>query len=313
MRALEPESAAAPPAPARRAASPPDDDVATAELFRVAALLAARVKAIGVLVIADPLPDAKILEPLLGTGPVVLASRRGAPGELPAAGVQMIELPDVRLARADQIKLAVFIGITNGVVPAEGRLVVLVGRFASGSVDTVMVVDLKHESELLLAGATADFARVVRPAVFHTVLRLAIEIANEGREGRKIGTMFVVGDHERVLSLSRSLIFNPFHGYPEEERNVQNPAVWETIKEFAALDGAFLIREDGVVIAAGRYLSAALPGSETVALGLGSRHAAAAGITALATDAIAVVVSQSNGTVRVYKGGRVVLEIERPA
>jgi DNA integrity scanning protein DisA with diadenylate cyclase activity len=287
---------------------------AGAELVEVAALLAERVKAAGVLLIADPPPDAAALARLRGVGRVVIATQHPPPAPADAAAAPpVIELPDVRLGRSDQIKLAVLTGITTGVLPSEGRLVALVGRYGAGAIDTAMVVDLGRESELLLAGATAEVARVVRPAVFHTVLRLAIEIANEGREGKKVGTMFVVGDHEKVLALSRSLIFNPFHGYPEEQRNVQNPAVWETMKEFAALDGAFLIREDGVVIAAGRYLNAGLPDGETVALGLGSRHAAAAGITALATDAVAVVVSQSNGTVRVYKGGRVVLEIERPA
>jgi DNA integrity scanning protein DisA with diadenylate cyclase activity len=293
--------------PARR-----DGSKTSLELFEAAAALVPKIPAAGTLVIIDPVPDPAALEPLLGAGPVVVACRHAhqvALGELP---IRVIELPDVRLGRYDRIKLAVLIGVTTGILPSEGRLVVLVGRYGTGRADTIMVVDLRHESELLLVGATADLARIVKPSVFHTVLRLAIEIANEGREGRKVGTIFVVGDTEKVLSLSRPLIFNPFHGYPEEERNVQNPCVWETIKEFAGLDGAFLIREDGVVIAAGRYLNAALPGEETIALGLGSRHAAAAGITSLATDAIAVVVSQSNGTVRVYKGGRLVLEIERP-
>ena len=114
------------------------------------------------------------------------------------------------------------------------------------------------------------------PAAGGAVRRVS---ANEGREGRKIGTIFVVGDHEKVLSLSRSLIFSPFHGYPEEERNVQNPAVWETIKEFAAIDGAFVIRGDGVILSAGRYLSPAAKPEEPLAQGLGTRHEAAASIT----------------------------------
>lgn len=303
------------PAPPPREGDP-EHETTTSELIRTAAGLYERLGALGVLVIADPLPHLDDgLGALLEQGRVIVACRHPEVCREASRGgkVRTIELPDVRLGRSDQIKLAIVIGMTQGILPADGRLVVLVGRHASATIDTIMVVDLRHEGELLQAAAATDVARTVRPAVFHSVLRLAMEIASDGREGKKVGTIFVIGQHERVLALSRALIFNPFHGYPEEERNITNPAIWETIKEFAALDGAFLIRDDGVVIAAGRYLTASLPGEETVALGLGSRHAAAAGITALVDGAIAVVVSQSNGAVRVYRGGKAVLEIERPA
>ena len=76
---------------------------------------------------------------------------------------------------------------------------------------------------------------------------------------------------------------NPFHGYPEEDRNILDPNLRETIREFSAIDGAFVIRDDGVVMAAGRHLNAALEEGE-LPRGLGSRHVAGAGITAV-TDA----------------------------
>ena len=44
--------------------------------------------------------------------------------------------------------------------------------------------------------------------------------------------------------------------------------------------------------------------------GLGARHAAALAITA-GTDATAVVISSSSGTVSVYDGGEAVLKLER--
>jgi DNA integrity scanning protein DisA with diadenylate cyclase activity len=290
-------------------------DTPTAELLEAAAWLYERTQAVGVLVISDPLPDLDGLRHVVAEGKLVVACRRPDQCRKLAtwAGARVLELPDVRLGRSDQIKLAILTGLTTGALPREGRLVALVGRYGSAVLDTMMIVDVQLESELLQAAATADVSRIACPAVFHAVLRLAVEIAHQGREGKKIGTLFVLGDHERVLALSRPLIFNPFQGYPEEERNICNPTLWETMKEFAALDGAFLIRDDGVVIAAGRYLNAALPDDQTISLGLGSRHAAAAGITSIATGAIAIVVSQSNGTVRVYKGGKAILEIERPA
>ena len=56
-----------------------------------------------------------------------------------------------------------------------------------------------------------------------------------------------------MLQLSRQLVMNPFHGYPEEDRNILDPNLRETIREFSAIDGAFVIRDDGVVMAAGRH------------------------------------------------------------
>ncbi len=105
------------------------------------------------------------------------------------------------------------------------------------------------------------------------------------------------------------MIFNPFMGYPEKERNIVSPDLRDTIKEFSALDGAFVISSDGVVMAAGRHLNAATE-KESLPMGLGSRHVAGAGITAV-TDAIAFVLSESTGDVRIFKGGNVFMEIEK--
>jgi DNA integrity scanning protein DisA with diadenylate cyclase activity len=149
----------------------------------------------------------------------------------------------------------------------------------------------------------------VRPEVFEGVLNLAIELANQGREGKPVGTIFTLGDHEKVLQLSRQLVMNPFHGYPEEDRNILDPNLRETIREFSAIDGAFVIRDDGVVMAAGRHLNAALEEGE-LPRGLGSRHVAGAGITAV-TDAVAIAISESDGTVRIFKQGAIFTEIEK--
>jgi len=142
-------------------------------------------------------------------------------------------------------------------------------------------------------------------------LNLAVELASQGREGKPVGTIFVLGDHQTVMQFSRQTIFNPFHGYPEEERNILNPALRETLKEFSALDGAFVLREDGVVLAAGRHLNAALASTVDLPQGLGSRHVAAAGITSV-TKAIAIAISESTGDVRIFKDGAIFMEIEKP-
>ena len=144
-------------------------------------------------------------------------------------------------------------------------------------------------------------------AVLETVVELAVEIAREGREGRKIGTLFVVGDCAEVLDRSRPLILDPLYGHAEDLLQLDRPEFRETVKELAQLDGAFVVRGDGTFVSAGRYIDVDLGVTDGFVSGLGTRHAAAASIT-VATDAVAVVVSQSS-VVRVYAHGRVKAEI----
>ena len=137
------------------------------------------------------------------------------------------------------------------------------------------------------------------------VVQLAVEIAREGREGRKIGTLFVVGDVERVLERSRPLLLDPLYGHPAELLDVRRPEFRETVKELAQLDGAFVVDKHGAFVSAARYIDVD-PGT-TLLPGLGTRHAAAASVTA-ETRSVAIVVSQSS-IVRVYARGAIRSEI----
>lgn len=146
----------------------------------------------------------------------------------------------------------------------------------------------------------------VVPETLEAVLTLAVEIAREGREGRKIGTLFVVGDAENVLRHSKPLILDPLHGHPPERKRIADRNMRETIKELAQLDGAFVVSADGIVLSAARYIDTSSEGI-TIPLGLGSRHMAAASISRR-TAAIAVVVSESS-IVRVFDNGELISEI----
>jgi len=138
------------------------------------------------------------------------------------------------------------------------------------------------------------------------VMLLAIEISREGREGRKVGTMFVVADEERTLQRSRNLILDPLWHHPDEQKRLDDPNMRETVKELAQLDGAFIVSEEGVVLSACRYIDASSEGIE-LPLGLGSRHMAAASISKQ-TDAVAIVVSESS-VVRLFDDGEIISEI----
>jgi diadenylate cyclase len=138
------------------------------------------------------------------------------------------------------------------------------------------------------------------------VVALAVEIAREGREGRKIGTLFTVGDHLAVLDHSRPMILDPLAGHPEEVKRIDDTNLRETVKELAQLDGAFIVSDEGVVVSAGRYLDAPAEGID-LPLGFGSRHVAAAAITKH-TRAVALVVSESS-VVRAFDDGELISEI----
>ena len=144
------------------------------------------------------------------------------------------------------------------------------------------------------------------PAALAAVTDLAIEIAREGREGRKIGTIFTVGAEAEVLQRSRCLILDPLAGHPTERRQIQDPDMRETVKELAQLDGGFIIEGNGTVLSACRYFESTLSRTQQP-LGLGTRHLAAASISA-ATGAIAIVVSESS-IVRIYADGTLSNEI----
>jgi hypothetical protein len=222
-----------------------------------------------------------------------------------------VTVPDAPMTRAAQFKSALLVCVARGVLRQGDRVVFLGGAEGSGAVDSAFVFDVGNLPELFSLEDAATFAGDVTPEVFERVLALATQLAVEGREGRPVGTLFVVGDSQRVLAQSRSLVLNPFHGHPESVRNILDPAVEETIKEFAALDGAFVVRDDGVALAAGTQLVPTAP-HPPLPGGLGTRHAAAAGITA-STGALAVCVSQSTGTVSVFKAGHLVTSLQRPS
>lgn len=230
--------------------------------------------------------------------------------EMLAKYVRKLDVPNVNLTRMGKIKIAIAKGIVSGLLKRNDKIICLSGVPKFGYADSIFFIDVGKEFEILTYDFISDIVEAVEPEVFNAVLNIACELAAQGRESRKVGTIFVLGDDEKVMQLSRQMIMNPFQGYPEDDRNILNPDLEETIKEYSSIDGAFVIRSNGVIITAGRHLSAALE-SRDFPSGLGSRHIAAAGITNL-TKAVTIVVSQSTGDVTVFKNGRLFVTIEKP-
>ena len=144
-------------------------------------------------------------------------------------------------------------------------------------------------------------------------MKISFDIALTGREGKKIGAAFILGDSEEVMKRSHQIILNPYAGHDETHRNILDKKNWESIKEFAQLDGVFVIDETGIIHAAGRYLD--VDGKNVdIEKGLGGRHVSAAAISR-DTVAIAVTVSESGGVIRIYKDAKeaICMESLKPA
>jgi DNA integrity scanning protein DisA with diadenylate cyclase activity len=212
----------------------------------------------------------------------------------------------------ERISLAVLEAVRSEYVRTGADVVVLYnGIEASDAPEPVDSLSVLHLGEHLERLDARDLRRLETHVPLDTlkaVVGLALAIGREGREGHPVGTMFVVGDTRKVLSMCRPMNFNPFRGYSQAERNIRNRAVREQIKDIAQLEGAIIIRRDGVAVA-GCMRVEAPTSAVTVSMGLGTRHAAAAAISAC-TKSVAVAVSQSSGSVRIFQNGEMVLHIE---
>ncbi|RLB27018.1 MAG: hypothetical protein DRG66_06090 [Deltaproteobacteria bacterium] len=241
---------------------------------------------------------------------VIVVTKKEISLEKPAGlRLNTIMLPDVHLTRDGYFKFGFLAGISKGILSKGDILVCVGGQLEKGYMDTIMILKVGDASEIVNFAEESPFPENIKPDIFESLLTLVMEMAYEGREGKPIGSTFVLGDHEKVLQYSRQLVFNPFQGHPEDVLHITKPDVRETLKEFSSIDGAFIIRDDGVVLAAGRYLNAAHHG-EPMPQGLGTRHSSAAAITGV-TDSVALVISESSGRVTIFRGGSIVTTIEK--
>ena len=255
---------------------------------------------------ADEIGDMSLVKELRNDERVIWIARdpKQIPVSDPATDVVLV-MPDATLNRLSLLNLALFLAALNRHFGLEERVLGLSGVTGSQRLDTLVIAQpvrdypwlQHHKSEMAV---TRHLARL---------LEIALHFARESREGSPIGTIFVLGKARELSPYLRQLILNPLKGHPQAARSIHNPAFLETLREYSAMDGAFVVNTRGFVDSAGTYLNAPI-GPGKLSPGLGSRHAAALAITTV-TEATAVVISSSSGTVSVYDGGETVLQLER--
>ncbi len=192
--------------------------------------------------------------------------------------------------------------VATGMLSAGAEVILLSGRNEESGLEAVRLVDVSRDLQVPEGLEDSHLPEGVRLDVVIRALHLAAELGIQGREGKSVGTILVIGDDEALEGATQQMILNPFAGYPPSERNILDPSLTETLKELAKIDGAFIISGDGTIRSAGTHL-AGRPDPREMEAGLGARHAAALGITAIA-DVLAICLSESTGFLTLFHGGR---------
>jgi DNA integrity scanning protein DisA with diadenylate cyclase activity len=228
---------------------------------------------------------------------------------LKQAGVETVRLPlhasekytQVRhvlsvLLRAGTISVGDFVvcAVGAGVYPEEGDLLVL--------------TDVEAKLKDLPVTEVLKMTDGIHPPVLEAGVTVASKIGRAARRGKRVGAILVIGDSLEVMKGSKQLIPNPFKGHEDELRHITNHEIHDILIELAKLDGAFIIRGDGFIQSAAVFLSTG-NGDIEVPAGLGSRHIAASGITAR-TGATAIVVSATDGNIRIFAKGKMVMQLD---
>lgn len=223
-------------------------------------------------------------------------------------GLKPLALNKEKAPLLERLQHALLESAANELIRTNGEVVAVYSGFQQGRLDSISHLQLDERMRRLTSRDLQMLESRVPLQTIKTVVDLAAQIGREGREGKPVGTLFVIGDTRKVLEHSSDSGVDPFRGYNKKHRNLMDPKVQEDAKEIAQLDGAFIINSDGIIERSRQILEVSHE-DLTMTKGLGARHWAAAAITRK-TKSISVVVSQSTGTVRLYQNGHTVMRIE---
>jgi DNA integrity scanning protein DisA with diadenylate cyclase activity len=282
------------------------------EFVRAALTLASRSEVDRLLLVSDhPLQPAELRGRPIKRKLVYAVTSDALAAGLVQKKYQAVVIPPYQYSRVEKIKVALVACQSENLIHEGDTILAVAGHGPERSLDTIVRIRLGDEEDEPVRVDSLDLGPEFSSQVVEGLLHVAMEIGAQGYEGHATGTIFVVGDSTAVMEKSRQLTLNPFQGMSEADRNCMDPPIRDAIKTFAVLDGAFVIREDGVVLSAGRYLQV-LANDVRVPMGLGARHTAAAAVTR-ETKAVAITVSQTTGMVRFFKEGEIVLELHQTA
>jgi DNA integrity scanning protein DisA with diadenylate cyclase activity len=224
-------------------------------------------------------------------------------------GFEVLRL-SVRVAhKYSQVRHALSVALNTKKVSSGDLVVCAVSHsLCHGGGDLILVTDVEPSAADVAVSDLVKLTNGIRPNILEAALQVAGKIGRIARRGKRVGALLVLGDSDKVLESAKQLILNPFQGHPEADRMLTDPRIQEMLIELAKLDGACIVRGDGLIRTAGAFLATSEIEVEVPA-GLGSRHVTAAAVTAQ-TKATTVAVSSTDGYVRAFSSGELVLEMD---
>jgi DNA integrity scanning protein DisA with diadenylate cyclase activity len=228
---------------------------------------------------------------------------------LTKVGLEVIRLPLHTADKYTQIRHAISIVLQSSSVSIGDLVVCAIGRDVyQNEGNLIVLTEMEADTEKLAVSDLLKFTHGIQPKVLEAAFEVARMIGRAARRGNRVGAIFMLGDERKVLKGSKPLVPNPFQGHDKAKRMLTNPDIHGALVELSKLDGAFVLRSDGFIQAAGVFLTSPPTETEMVS-GLGTRHAAAAAVT-VRTTATAIVVSATDGNVRAFSGGKMILKID---
>jgi diadenylate cyclase len=228
---------------------------------------------------------------------------------LTKAGLEVIRLPLHTADKYTQIRHAISVVLQSSSVSIGDLVVCAIGHDVyQKEGNLVVLTEMEASIEKLAVSDLLKLTDGIQPKVLEAAVTVACKIGRAARRGKRIGAIFMLGDSLNVLEGSKQLVPNPFQGHDKANRMLTNSDIHDALVELSKLDGAFVLRGDGFIQAAGVFLTSPPTETELVA-GLGARHAAAAAVT-MRTTATAIVVSATDGNVRAFSGGKMVLQMD---
>lgn len=221
----------------------------------------------------------------------------------------LIGIPDNAVGGSDEMTVGLTAAVLLQELKVEETAICLTGVAGSNRLDNLLVINPERDLSWFRDHKMSRATKKIASEEGIRLLDIALRFASEGREGKPIGTIFVLGNPRVTNKFVRPLILNPLSGHPSGTRSIHNPDFFETMRELSAIDGAFVINTRGVVLQAGVYLNAKANAKTIVKEGMGSRHVAAAAISAN-TNGVTFVISESSGRVTVFADGAAILELD---
>ena len=243
---------------------------------------------------------------------IAATTNRETYDDLVQGGLEAIRLPLRAIDKYSQVRHIISVALKANTVSIGDLVVCAIGREVYHNEGTLIVLtDVESSIEYLAVSDLLKLTDGIRPTVLEVAVEIACKIGRAARRGTRLGAIFMLGDSIKVLDGSKQLIPNPFQGHDDANRKLTNPDIQSALVELAKLDGAFVVRGDGFIQTAGTFL-ATTEADIKLPSGLGARHYAAAAVT-MRSDATAVVVSATDGNVRVFSHGTMVLHIDPDA